>query len=228
MGACSAWRPPPDGSPPHCDSSRSSATKVVVSPSGRIRDLDHIHPAADGGTTTAGNAQSLAKNPHVIKDHPGVRVRIKGHPSGPPRYRRRDAEDPDGPGSDDGRQPTSPSSPGGGGGRAPRNTGGRSSTHGGHNRGPARPDPGRTNQSTGGANGPPGRSAKRAVDDHLAHLRVNAPDVEWTFPTGHLHLSEPPPALGHGSIPPLPDSVLELALGQVTEGAPCGSACSHE
>jgi hypothetical protein len=196
--------------------------------SGRIRDLDHIHPAADGGTTTAGNAQSLAKNPHVIKDHPGVQVRLKVPPTGPSSCRRRDAEDPDGPGSDDGRQPTSPSSPGGGGGRAPRNTGARSSTHGGHNRGPARPDPGRTNQSTGGANGPPGRSAKRAVDDHLAQLRVKAPDVEWTFPTGHLHLSEPQPALGHGSIPPPPDSVLELALSDVAEGATSVRERRHE
>ncbi|MGI8901119.1 MAG: hypothetical protein ACR2HA_09345, partial [Nocardioides sp.] len=27
-----------------------------------------------GGPTTAGNAQGLAKNPHVVKDHPGVSV----------------------------------------------------------------------------------------------------------------------------------------------------------
>jgi hypothetical protein len=53
--------------------------------------------------------------------------------------------------------------------------------------------------------------------DHLAQLRANAPDIEWTFPTGHTHLSEPPPALGHGSVPSRPDSVLELALGQVIE-----------
>jgi hypothetical protein len=35
----------------------------------------------------------------------------------------------------------------------------------------------------------------------LDRLRANAPDLEWTFPTGHIHRSEPPPALGHGSSP---------------------------
>lgn len=186
---------------------------------GRIRDLDHIYPAGDGGPTAACNAQALAKNAHVIKDHPSVRVRIKVHPPRPPGCGGYNPEDPDDPGSKDGRQPTRPSSPGGGGGRrSPRNSGGRSPIHGGHAGGPAQL-PGRTDQSTGGANGPPGRFTMRRADDHLAPSRINAPDIEWTFPTGHTHLSEPPPALGHGSTPPPPDSVLELALGHVIEGS---------
>jgi hypothetical protein len=112
---------------------------------GRIRDLDHILPDARGGPTAAHNGQSLAKNPHVLRDHPGVKVRTKPYQPHPP----------DGP-----------------------------------------PGP-------GGPGGPP--------DDPLAELRANAPDIEWTWPTGHSHISEPPPALGHGSTA-LPESVIELEL----------------
>lgn len=41
---------------------------------GRIVDVDHVVAVQQGGPTTAGNAQGLAKNPHVVKDHPGVSV----------------------------------------------------------------------------------------------------------------------------------------------------------
>jgi len=41
---------------------------------GAIVDVDHIKEARYGGPTTAGNGQGLGKNPHVIRDHPGVSV----------------------------------------------------------------------------------------------------------------------------------------------------------
>jgi len=44
---------------------------------GRIVDIDHIVPVADGGPTTAANGEGLSKNSHVVKDHPGVTVRTK-------------------------------------------------------------------------------------------------------------------------------------------------------
>jgi len=48
---------------------------------GRIVDIDHVEEAAKGGPTSAGNGQGLAKNPHVIKDHPQISVR--GRDPGP-------------------------------------------------------------------------------------------------------------------------------------------------
>jgi len=44
---------------------------------GRIVDIDHIDEVQDGGPTSAGNGQGLAKNPHVIKDHPHISVRAE-------------------------------------------------------------------------------------------------------------------------------------------------------
>ena len=41
---------------------------------GRIVDIDHVVAVQDGGQTTAGNGEGLGKNPHVVKDHPGVSV----------------------------------------------------------------------------------------------------------------------------------------------------------
>jgi hypothetical protein len=84
---------------------------------GRIRDLDHIVERARGGPTSAHNGESLAKNPHVLRDRPDLAARTRLD---------RPPEDP---------------------------------------------------------------------------LRVNAPVIEWTFPTGHTYRSEPPPVLGHGSMP---------------------------
>ncbi|MBA2456680.1 MAG: hypothetical protein H0V48_09110, partial [Nocardioidaceae bacterium] len=43
---------------------------------GRIVDVDHIDEVHDGGPTSAGNGQGLAKNPHVIKDHPDIHVSV--------------------------------------------------------------------------------------------------------------------------------------------------------
>ncbi len=40
-----------------------------------IRDLDHLSEHARGGPTTAGNAQALSKNPHILRDHPHISVR---------------------------------------------------------------------------------------------------------------------------------------------------------
>ncbi|CAN5558317.1 HNH endonuclease signature motif containing protein [soil metagenome] len=37
------------------------------------------------------------------------------------------------------------------------------------------------------------------ASDVLSRLRAQAPDIEWTMPTGHTHTRPPPPALGHGS-----------------------------
>ena len=44
---------------------------------GRIRDIDHLQPHINGGPTTAGNAQALTKNAHVLRDHPGVHVTLQ-------------------------------------------------------------------------------------------------------------------------------------------------------
>ncbi len=41
---------------------------------GRIVDVDHIVDHHAGGPTSAGNAQSLGKLPHVLKDHPAITV----------------------------------------------------------------------------------------------------------------------------------------------------------
>jgi hypothetical protein len=46
----------------------------------------------------------------------------------------------------------------------------------------------------------------------LEQLHDNAPDIEWTLPTGHRYTTEPPPALGHGSTAPTTRSVMELEL----------------
>lgn len=37
--------------------------------------------------------------------------------------------------------------------------------------------------------------------DGLDHLRVNAPDLDWTTPTGRTYTQPPPPVLGYGSHP---------------------------
>ncbi|MBA2530853.1 MAG: hypothetical protein H0V23_01940 [Nocardioidaceae bacterium] len=47
---------------------------------GRIRAIDHVKEVQDGGPTSAGNGQGLAKNPHVVKDHPGVTVNVDTGP----------------------------------------------------------------------------------------------------------------------------------------------------
>ena len=87
---------------------------------GRIRDIDHVDEAVNGGPTTAGNGQGLAKNPHIIKDHADIHVAV-------------DSSEP--------------------------------------------------------------------VGDGVDGLRVNAPSVVWTMPTGHSYPLAPPPALGEGSRP---------------------------
>jgi hypothetical protein len=101
---------------------------------GRIRDIDHITPSTRGGPTTAGNGQALAKNSHVLRDHPKVHVRT------------------------------------------------------------GRPPPG------------------LAAEDRLTALRANAPDIDWTLPTGRVHRSEPPSALGHGATPTPLRSIGELSV----------------
>jgi hypothetical protein len=95
------------------------------------------NPHIDGGPTTAGNGQALAKNAQVLRDHPDVHV-------GPQRYQHRPPDEP--------------------------------------------------------------------PDQTLEQLRDNAPDIEWTLPTGHRYTTEPPPALGHGSTAPTTRSVMELEL----------------
>ena len=46
-----------------------------------IKTLDHILPFADDGPTTVHNAQGLAKNPHLLRDHPDIKVRtVAYHP----------------------------------------------------------------------------------------------------------------------------------------------------
>ncbi|MGI8675636.1 MAG: hypothetical protein ACR2JT_01725, partial [Nocardioidaceae bacterium] len=47
---------------------------------GRIRAIDHVKEVQDGGPTSAGNGQGLAKNPHVVKDHPEVTVNVDTGP----------------------------------------------------------------------------------------------------------------------------------------------------
>jgi len=42
---------------------------------GPVVDVDHIREHQHGGTTEAGNGQSLGKLAHVLKDHPGITVR---------------------------------------------------------------------------------------------------------------------------------------------------------
>jgi hypothetical protein len=153
---------------------------------GRIRDIDHITPAHRGGPTSAANGQALAKNPHVLRDHPGVHVRIRPYRpgrDGPP-------DGGDGP-PDEGHGPQRPPGPSGPAGGSP--PGG---------------DPGGSPDAPrdGPRDGPSGRDSHELLDD----LRANAPNVEWTLPSGHTHLCEPPPALGHGSTAPPPTSVMEL------------------
>ena len=97
-----------------------------------IRDGDHIIPYAAGGPTTIANGQGMAKNPHLIRDHPDITVHTLP-------YRPDRAADPD-----------------------------------------------------------PQRLLGHA---QLARLRGNAPDINWTMPTGHTYQRPPPPALGHGSRP---------------------------
>jgi hypothetical protein len=49
----------------------------------RIRDIDHRHPHADGGATTADNGDGYCERCHYLRDHPGILVdlnRIKGIP----------------------------------------------------------------------------------------------------------------------------------------------------
>ena len=41
-----------------------------------IRDGDHIIPYAAGGPTTVANGQGMAKNPHLIHDHPDITVTV--------------------------------------------------------------------------------------------------------------------------------------------------------
>ena len=56
----------------------------------------------------------------------------------------------------------------------------------------------------GDSTAPEATSAERAWTrwrELLQRLRGNAPDLEWVFPTRHVYRSEPPPALGHGSLP---------------------------
>jgi hypothetical protein len=48
------------------------------------------------------------------------------------------------------------------------------------------------------------------IGDGLDHLRVHAPDVGWTLPTGCCRIHAPPGVLGPGSQPP--DSFLEQQL----------------
>jgi len=97
-----------------------------------IRDGDHIIPYAAGGPTSIANGQGLAKNPHLIRDHPDITVHTLP-------YRPDRAADPD-----------------------------------------------------------PQRLLGHA---QLARLRGNAPDINWTMPTGRTYQRRPPPALGHGSRP---------------------------
>ena len=42
---------------------------------GPIRDVDHREERGRGGATSARNGQSLGRNAHVVKDHPGIRCR---------------------------------------------------------------------------------------------------------------------------------------------------------
>ncbi len=53
-----------------------------------IRDGDHVVPYAEGGPTSVPNGQGLAKNPHVIREHPDIGVQTV-------TYRPDPAADPD-------------------------------------------------------------------------------------------------------------------------------------
>jgi hypothetical protein len=56
------------------------------------------------------------------------------------------------------------------------------------------------------------RWTRRRQLEQLERLRDNAPDIEWTLPTGHRYTTESPPALGYGSTAPTTHSVMELEL----------------
>jgi hypothetical protein len=53
-------------------------------------------------------------------------------------------------------------------------------------------------------------------DELLQRLRHNAPDIDWTMPTGRTYTSEPPPALGHGATSRPLTSLLEIHLEDLT------------
>jgi hypothetical protein len=97
-----------------------------------IRDIDHIRPHRHHGPTSANNGQGLARNAHVLRDHPHAHVST--------------------------RPPTT----------------------------------------------------------LLNQLRHNAPDIDWTMPSGRTYTSEPPPALGHGATSRPLTSLLEIHLEDLT------------
>jgi hypothetical protein len=88
-----------------------------------------------------------------------------------------------------------------------------------------------------GGNGPPGNpsapadpaapdASRSEPETTLERLRDNAPDIEWTLPTGHRYTTEPPPALGHGSTAPTTRSVMELELTLMCQRAEAAGAGS--
>jgi hypothetical protein len=68
------------------------------------------------------------------------------------------------------------------------------------------------------AQNPPAGRAETS-DERLEQVRQNAPDIDWTLPTGRTYTSEPPPALGHGHTARPFSSLLEVHLEDLTHRA---------
>ena len=181
----------------------------------RIRDIDHITAHRHHGPTSAHNGQSLARNAHVLRDHPHVHVTTRApdpRPGERPGMQRGDGSvDPptDPPASPPAEQPDEqpgehPAAP----------------SDGPHSEHPVpTPDP-PVDATSQRPLAPPDPVAERPTPEELLrNLRHNAPNIDWTMPTGRTYTSEPPPALGHGHTARPFSSLLDVRLEDLTHRA---------